>query len=125
MEVMGNRSVLTIAKDVLRPVKRTVMAPINLVRTYAAAGFIAVSQGRERSAEIGGCIDADHHRIVTAPRSKQGLINLGIDGYLWPEEAAKLYELAYTAPGDVLELGTYRGLSVIEWRTNRLNRLKK
>jgi predicted O-methyltransferase YrrM len=41
----------------------------------------------------------------------KGLINLGIPGYLHPEEAMKLYELAYFNAGDVLELGTFHGLS--------------
>lgn len=32
-------------------------------------------------------------------------------GWLRPEDALKLYELAYFAPGDILELGSYHGLS--------------
>lgn len=36
---------------------------------------------------------------------------LGIEGWLRPADALKLYEPAYFAPGDVLDLGTYHGLS--------------
>jgi predicted O-methyltransferase YrrM len=39
------------------------------------------------------------------------LINLGIKGYLLKAEALKLYEMGFNAPGDVLELGTHKGLS--------------
>jgi predicted O-methyltransferase YrrM len=34
-----------------------------------------------------------------------------IPGWLRPEDALKLYELAYYAPGPILEIGTYRGKS--------------
>lgn len=34
-----------------------------------------------------------------------------IDGWLRREDALKLYEIAYFATGDILELGSYRGLS--------------
>jgi hypothetical protein len=48
---------------------------------------------------------------LTAP----GLLEHGngepIDGWLWRADALKLYEMAYFADGDILELGTYRGLS--------------
>ena len=40
-----------------------------------------------------------------------GLIDIGVDGYLWKPEAMTLYEIAYFTRGDVLELGTFRGLS--------------
>jgi len=52
--------------------------------------------------------------IRQAPLGCMGLpqlINLGIDGYLNHHDALKIYELAFGAPGDVLELGTFRGLS--------------
>lgn len=35
----------------------------------------------------------------------------GIPGWLRPEDALKLYELAYHASGPILEIGTYRGKS--------------
>jgi cephalosporin hydroxylase len=38
-------------------------------------------------------------------------IDVGIPGWLRREDALKLYELAYFADGDILELGTSRGLS--------------
>ena len=39
------------------------------------------------------------------------LIDIGIDGFLHKAEALKLYEMAYHGTGDVLELGTHKGLS--------------
>jgi predicted O-methyltransferase YrrM len=56
----------------------------------------------------------DRASINDAPRGRMGvpgLIDLGLDGFLWPEEAGALYDLALRAPGDILELGTYHGLS--------------
>lgn len=38
------------------------------------------------------------------------MVNIGIDGWLLPQDALKLYEIAYFS-GDILELGTYKGLS--------------
>ena len=70
-------------------------------------------------------VDGDHQRIATARRGRMrrsDLINLGVDGYLWPVEAAKLYELAYGCTGDVLEIGTYRGLSAYVLSTALTNR---
>jgi predicted O-methyltransferase YrrM len=58
----------------------------------------------------------DIHHVKAAPRARNGvpgLIDLGLDGFLWPSEAEMLYELAFNAPGAVLELGTYRGLSTL------------
>jgi predicted O-methyltransferase YrrM len=55
-------------------------------------------------------INAAHEAFTTCP-TQQGMIDIGIPGWLLPADALKLYELAYYAPGDVLELGTYRGLS--------------
>jgi SAM-dependent methyltransferase len=40
-----------------------------------------------------------------------GMIDIGIDGWLLPADALKLYEMAFFCPGDILELGAYRGLS--------------
>jgi predicted O-methyltransferase YrrM len=59
-------------------------------------------------------IDAEHARIASAPLGRMGIarcIDLGIDGYLTRDEALKLYEIARFARGDILELGTFRGLS--------------
>lgn len=55
-----------------------------------------------------------HRALADAPdgcMGLPGLIDIGVDGYLWKPEAMKLYEIAYFARGDVLELGTFRGLS--------------
>lgn len=55
-----------------------------------------------------------HKTLADAPDGRMGLsglIDIGVDGYLWKAEAMKLYEIAYFADGDVLELGTFRGLS--------------
>ena len=57
----------------------------------------------------------DAHRVYD--RCKTGLfgipqaIDVGIEGYLSQPDALKLYELAYFCSGDVLELGTHKGLS--------------
>ncbi len=62
----------------------------------------------------GDTIDECHARIATAPlgRKRVGFgIDIGLDGYLARAEAMKLYELTYFGSGDVLELGTYMGLS--------------
>ncbi len=50
-------------------------------------------------------------RLITSRVHPSGMIDLGVDGWLLPADAAKLYELAYFCGGDVLELGAYRGLS--------------
>lgn len=55
-----------------------------------------------------------HRHVGRAPggRMDQSFwIDLGVDGYLQHSEAMKLYELGYFSEGDVLELGTFRGLS--------------
>lgn len=63
----------------------------------------------------GPCINGYHCALAEAPLGRMGVpfcINIGIDGYLARAEAMKLYELAYFTDGDILELGTFRGLSV-------------
>jgi len=62
----------------------------------------------------GDTIDGFHARLATAPLGRKGVnfgIDIGLDGYLARAEAMKLYELVYFGSGDVLELGTYMGLS--------------
>jgi SAM-dependent methyltransferase len=54
-------------------------------------------------------IDDFHRHIAEHP--SDGLVNLGIDGWLQHADALKLYELTVHTSGDVLELGTNRGLS--------------
>lgn len=63
---------------------------------------------------IGPFASAYQYRIAAAPGGRMDQpfwIDLGVDGYLLHSEAMKLYELAYFSDGDVLELGTYKGLS--------------
>jgi|GEM_PF-1311507 len=52
-----------------------------------------------------------HHQFFAECPLNAGLLDVGIKGYLLPQDALKLYELAYFARGDVLELGCYHGLS--------------
>jgi predicted O-methyltransferase YrrM len=62
----------------------------------------------------GAYINDRHAAFVAAPGGRMGLqtcIDLGVDGYLLHTDALKLYELAYCAQGNILELGTYKGLS--------------
>jgi predicted O-methyltransferase YrrM len=62
----------------------------------------------------GDCINAYHCALANAPVGGMGIpfcIDIGLEGYLDRSEAMKLYELSYFAEGDVLELGTFRGLS--------------
>ena len=58
----------------------------------------------------GDYIDMAHQQLASAAGAN-GMIDIGIAGWLLPADALKLYELAYFCGGDVLELGTYHGLS--------------
>lgn len=58
-----------------------------------------------------GFINENHARFASCPVRDGILVDIGIPGWLRREDALKLYELAYYSPGDVLELGTYHGLS--------------
>ncbi len=60
----------------------------------------------------GDYIDNRHRHLARCERG-DGMIDLGIPGWLLPADALKLYELVYFCGGDVLELGTYRGLSTV------------
>ena len=57
----------------------------------------------------------DNHKYYsncpTGHKDIQVCIDIGIEGYLQQGDAQKLYELAYFASGDILELGTFCGLS--------------
>jgi predicted O-methyltransferase YrrM len=48
---------------------------------------------------------------LTAPGLLDHAQGQPIEGWLWRADALKLYEMAYFAEGDILELGTYKGLS--------------
>lgn len=65
-------------------------------------------------------INSTHKFFATGPLKDNTLIQLKngrrwngalIEGWLRRADALKLYELAYFAPGDILELGSYHGLS--------------
>ena len=58
-----------------------------------------------------GFVNENHARLASCPVRDGILVDIGIPGWLRREDALKLYELAYYSPGDVLELGTYQGLS--------------
>jgi predicted O-methyltransferase YrrM len=53
----------------------------------------------------------DFHRLIAEHPSVGFLVNLGVGGWLQHADALKLYELTIHTSGDVLELGTSRGLS--------------
>lgn len=55
-------------------------------------------------------INAHHQYYANCP-TEGALIQTGIQGFLRTADALKLYELAYYAPGDVLEMGSAWGLS--------------
>ncbi|MCL4190227.1 MAG: hypothetical protein KJZ87_00670 [Thermoguttaceae bacterium] len=62
-------------------------------------------------------IDATHRAIAGCPLADGVLVQLRdrggriIPGWLRREDALKLYELAFFAPADILELGSFHGLS--------------
>jgi len=59
----------------------------------------------------GEYVDATHAALAE-PADQQTLVEYqGIDGFLRVADALKLYELAFFATGDVLEIGTHHGLS--------------
>lgn len=62
----------------------------------------------------GSYINENHAYYANCPTGYKGInicIDTGIDGYLQSGDALKIYELAYFAKGNILELGTYCGLS--------------
>jgi len=67
----------------------------------------------------GPYVDAEHERLGTGPlrdgylvdRRTGGILGWPIQGWLRREDALKLYEMAYFAGGDILELGSFHGLS--------------
>jgi len=65
---------------------------------------------RKTYAFEGEYIDQYHRWLATAPRHETGMLDIGIDGWMLPADALKLYEMAYFS-GDILELGTFMGLS--------------
>lgn len=67
----------------------------------------------------GNFINENHAYFATCPITRKWLIELRtnrtsgsvINGWLRREDALKIYEMAYFVSGDILELGTYHGLS--------------
>jgi predicted O-methyltransferase YrrM len=60
----------------------------------------------------GEFINQSHNRIALSRMHEYAdIINIGIDGWLLLADALKLYELAFFCKGDIIELGTYKGLS--------------
>jgi predicted O-methyltransferase YrrM len=53
----------------------------------------------------------DHHRFYATCPVNGICIDIGIVGWLQQADALKLYEMAYFAKGDILELGCHKGLS--------------
>jgi len=60
---------------------------------------------------VNGVFINDWHRHLSQAAGSTGMIEIGVEGWLLPVDALKLYELGYFCGGDILELGTYRGLS--------------
>lgn len=59
-------------------------------------------------------VDNRHRELASAKTGMNGIdvcIDIGIDGYLTHGDAMKLYEMAALGTGDILELGTHKGLS--------------
>ncbi len=59
----------------------------------------------------GPFINKEHEFYSTCKLRDNMHVDVGIPGWLWRWDALKLYELAYFTTGDILELGTYQGLS--------------
>ena len=53
----------------------------------------------------------ERHRLLGEAPLVDGMIDVGVPGWLLPADALKLYEMVFFSGGDILELGTYRGLS--------------
>ena len=67
----------------------------------------------------GKYISGFHAQLAGAPLGRMGVpfcIDLGVDGFLARDEAMKLYELAFFAPGDVLGAGHVQGAVDVDHR---------
>jgi ubiquinone/menaquinone biosynthesis C-methylase UbiE len=74
----------------------------------------------------GPYINRNHRYYSECPANEETLIEIGINGWLRRADALKLYEMAYFSKGDILELGSYHGLSTcILSRANYDSGLKK
>lgn len=62
----------------------------------------------------GDFINGNQAYYASCPTGAMGIevcIDIGVEGYLRRADALKIYELAFFSEGDVLELGTHKGLS--------------
>lgn len=53
----------------------------------------------------------ENHRYYSYCKKSGVCIDTGIDGWLHTGDALKIYELTYFSAGDILNMGTYKGLS--------------
>lgn len=73
----------------------------------------------------GDYINEHHQLYANCPVMHGILIDLGIKGWLRRADALKLYEMAYFAEGDILELGCHHGLSTSVLSTASLDSKRK
>lgn len=62
----------------------------------------------------GDFVDDRHRELASAKAGMNDIdvcIDIGIEGFLTHDDALKLYEMAALGKGDILELGTHKGLS--------------
>jgi predicted O-methyltransferase YrrM len=69
--------------------------------------------GYEKTNEFDGeFINKTHVNISKVSTRERGLIDIhGIFGFLFKQEALKLFEMAFFCKGDILEIGSHQGLS--------------
>jgi hypothetical protein len=90
--------------------------------TFLSAELLGTKLGEyQPSYQIDGYLNPHHEYLSKLPvtcllnLTAPGLLTHGegrkIEGWLWQADGLKLYEMAYFADGDILELGTYQGLS--------------
>jgi predicted O-methyltransferase YrrM len=90
--------------------------------TFLSAEALGTGIGDYRpNFQIQGSLNPHHEFLASFPvrqllqLTAPGLLDRResriIEGWLWPADGLKLYEMAYFASGDILELGTYQGLS--------------
>ncbi|HEX3862778.1 MAG TPA: class I SAM-dependent methyltransferase [Stellaceae bacterium] len=96
-------------------IRGTDVVPVRHLNTFLTLAETAVDRRFEcpyiKTYEFDGDFIDDVHRSVVSGIDANGMIDFGIEGWLLPADALKLYELVHFCRGDVLELGTYRGLS--------------
>lgn len=96
-----------------------VVAPETSLRRHADTFLSLAETGIDRRFDMpyrktygfAGDFINPRHREIGARCQASGMIDYGVEGWLLPADAFKLYELAYWCDADILELGAYRGLS--------------